>query len=353
MRDYLLKNPELLQEVMVELEKRQAETQRVAQASALKDNRQTLLNAPHSIVAGNPQGDVTLVEFFDYNCGYCKRALADVQQLVKADPKLRLVMKDFPVLGPDSVEASRVALAVKNQLQGDKLFDYHVKLMETRGRVNGERALAVAKEMGLDMARLQKDMDAPEVRAALQENVGLGDKLGLTGTPAFIVGERDHARRGRYRAAEAGRRERAAVRQGDLLRRRRRSRAHRRTPCHSGRARVRARRGGPKAGHAAVRQVRGVERPLRRAAPSAVACTFALILRAASASRRRLRRAPETVPFPLTAFRLRGRSAAGRRASGGTRRRPGCRPALEMLKPEPHGQGQPRSIRIWCASWRT
>ncbi|HEU4518541.1 MAG TPA: DsbA family protein [Microvirga sp.] len=186
-RDYLLKNPELLQEVMGELEKRQAETQRVAQASALKDNRQTLLNAPHSIVAGNPQGDVTLVEFFDYNCGYCKRALADVQQLVKSDPKLRLVMKDFPVLGPDSVEASRVALAVKNQLHGDKLFAYHVKLMETRGRVNGERALAVAKEAGLDMARLQKDMDAPEVREALQENVGLGDKLGLTGTPAFIV----------------------------------------------------------------------------------------------------------------------------------------------------------------------
>ena len=188
-RDYLLKNPEILQEVMAELEKRQAETQRVAQASALKENEKALLNAPHSIVVGNPQGDVTLVEFFDYNCGYCKRALADVRTLVKSDPKLKLVIKDFPVLGPDSVEASRVALAVKNQIQGEKLFDYHVRLMESRGRVNGERAMAVAKEMGVDMARLQKDIESPEVRTALQENMALGDKLSLTGTPAFIVGE--------------------------------------------------------------------------------------------------------------------------------------------------------------------
>ena len=122
---------------------------------------------------------------------------------MKADPKLRVVLKDFPVLGPDSVEASRVALAVKNQLKGDKLFDYHVKLMETRGRVNGERAIAVAKEMGVDMARLQKDMEAAEVRAAIQENVALGDKLGLTGTPAFIVGDEVISGRRRARAAAA------------------------------------------------------------------------------------------------------------------------------------------------------
>ncbi|MGO4571799.1 DsbA family protein [Microvirga sp. 2TAF3] len=188
-RDYLLKNPELLQEVIAELEKRQAESQRVAQASALKETRQSLLNAPHSLVVGNPSGDVTLVEFFDYNCGYCKQALNDLQTLVKSDPKLRVVLKDFPVLGPDSVEASRVSLAVKNQLQGEKLFDYHVKVLGARGRVNGERAMSVAKEMGLDMARLQKDMAGPEVLSALQENAGLGDKLSLTGTPAFIIGD--------------------------------------------------------------------------------------------------------------------------------------------------------------------
>jgi protein-disulfide isomerase len=188
-KDYLLKNPEVLTEVIAELEKRQGEAQQVAQASAVKEARQTLLNAPHSYVVGNPSGDITLVEFFDYNCGYCKKALADVQALLKNDPKLRVVLKDFPVLGPDSVEASRVALAAKKQLQGDKLLDYHVKVMDTRGRVNGEKALATAKEMGLDMARLQKDLESAEVRNALQENMALGDKLGLTGTPAFIIGE--------------------------------------------------------------------------------------------------------------------------------------------------------------------
>lgn len=188
-KEYLLKNPEVLSEVISELEKRQAEAQQVAQAGAVKETRQNLLNAPHSYVAGNPSGDVTLVEFFDYNCGYCKKALADVQTLMRSDPKLRVVLKDFPVLGPDSVEASRVALAVKNQLQGAKLFDYHVKLLDSRGRVNGERAMAVAKDMGVDMAKLQKDMESAEVRNALQENMALGDKLSLTGTPAFIIGE--------------------------------------------------------------------------------------------------------------------------------------------------------------------
>ncbi|CAA9353424.1 MAG: Outer membrane protein, partial [uncultured Microvirga sp.] len=178
-RDYLVKNPEVLQEAMAELERRQTEGQKAAQATALRDSRESLLNSPRDIVAGNPTGDVTLVEFFDYNCGYCKRALADVRGLVKADPKLRVVLKDFQVLGPESLEASRVSLAVKQQLKGEKLFDYHTKLMETRGRVNGERALAVAKEMGLDMTKLQKDVEGPDVRLAIQENVKLGDQLGL------------------------------------------------------------------------------------------------------------------------------------------------------------------------------
>lgn len=188
-KDYLLKNPEVLTEVIAELEKRQAEAQRIAQANAVKESQQALLNSPYAFVVGNPSGDVTLVEFFDYNCGYCKRSLADIQALIKADPKLRVVLKDFPVLGPDSVEASRVALAAKSQLQGAKLMEYHVKLMETRGRVNGERALAVAREMGLDLARLQRDMESPDVRTALQVNTELGDRLGLTGTPAFVIGD--------------------------------------------------------------------------------------------------------------------------------------------------------------------
>src|SRR5918997_4258936 len=153
-RDFLLTNPEVIQEAIVELERRQQEAQKTAQISALQSERNTLLHSPRGNLVGNPSGDVTLVEFFDYNCGYCKRALADIRVLMKADPKLRVVLKDFPVLGPDSVESSRVGLAVKQQLKGDKLFDYHARLIETRGKVNGERAMAVAKEVGVDMARL-------------------------------------------------------------------------------------------------------------------------------------------------------------------------------------------------------
>jgi protein-disulfide isomerase len=188
-KEYLLKNPELIQDAIVELERRQQEAQKAAQKTALRDERTTLLHSPRGNIVGNVSGDVTLVEFFDYNCGYCKRALTDLRALVKADPKLRVVLKDFPVLGQDSVEASRVALAAKQQLKGDKLFDYHVRLMDTRGRVNGERAQAVARDMGLDMARLQKDLDSDEIRATIQENMTLADKLGLTGTPAFVIGD--------------------------------------------------------------------------------------------------------------------------------------------------------------------
>lgn len=188
-KDYLIKNPDVLQEVLAEAEKRQVETQRLAQTAALKEARDLLLKGQHDVVAGNPTGDVTLIEFFDYNCGYCRKALSDVQALIKSDPKLRVVIKDFPVLGPESLEASEVAMAVAQQIKGDKLFDYHQKLLESKGRVNGAKAIQVAKEMGLDTAKLQKDMVSPEVKAAIAENRGLGDRLGLSGTPAFIVGD--------------------------------------------------------------------------------------------------------------------------------------------------------------------
>ncbi|GJE58483.1 DsbA family protein [Methylobacterium trifolii] len=188
-KEYLIKNPEVLQEAIAEGEKRQLETQRLAQAAALKESQAALMNSPHDVVAGNPAGDITMVEFFDYNCGYCRKALTDVQALIKGDPKLRVVIKDFPVLGPESVEASQMAVAAKQQLKGDKVFEFHQKLLESKGRVNAAKAVQVAKEMGLDIVRLQKDAQGPEVKAALAENRGLGDKLGLSGTPAFVIGD--------------------------------------------------------------------------------------------------------------------------------------------------------------------
>ena len=188
-KDYLVKNPDVLQEAIAEGERRAQETQKLAQAAALKESREALTNSPHGIVAGNPNGDVTLVEFFDYNCGYCRKAFTDVQTLIKSDPKLRVVLKDFPVLGAESLEASRIALAAKLQLRPEKMFDFHAKLLETKGRINGERAIAVAREFGADVERLKRDAQGPEVKAALTENVGLGDKLSLSGTPAFVIGD--------------------------------------------------------------------------------------------------------------------------------------------------------------------
>lgn len=188
-KDYLLKNPEVLQDALLELERRQQEAQQNSIKTSIREDKDAIFNAPLAMVVGNPQGDVTLVEFFDYNCGFCKKSLPDMKQLIKNDPKLRVVLKDFPVLGADSVEASRVALAAKMQLKGDKVFEFHTRLMELKGPVNGERTLNLAKEMGLDVARLQKDMSGADIKTALARTADIGDKLRLNGTPAFIIGE--------------------------------------------------------------------------------------------------------------------------------------------------------------------
>jgi protein-disulfide isomerase len=188
-RETLIRNPEIIQEALVELERRNTVAQAQAQRSAVTAEKARLVDPATSVIVGNPQGDVTLVEFMDYNCGFCKRAMEDVRVLAKDDPKLKIVIKDFPILGPDSVEASRVALAVRSQLQGQKYFDFHAKLMATKGRINAAKALEVAKESGVDVERARKEMDGPAVRAAIEDTVALGDRLGLTGTPAFILGD--------------------------------------------------------------------------------------------------------------------------------------------------------------------
>lgn len=188
-RETLLQNPELIQEALVELERRNTVAQAEAQRNAVTAEKARLVDPATSAIIGNPQGDVTLIEFMDYNCGFCKRALEDVRVLVKEDPKLKVVIKDFPILGPDSLEASRVAVAAMAQLQGPKYFDFHNKLMATKGRINGAKALEVAKEAGADVERLKKDMDSAQTKAVIEETVALGDRLGLTGTPAFILGD--------------------------------------------------------------------------------------------------------------------------------------------------------------------
>jgi protein-disulfide isomerase len=187
-RETILKNPEILQEAFAELEKRNQVAQAEAQSRAVVTEMPGIVDPAKSGIIGNPQGDVTLVEFYDYNCGFCKRSLEDLRVMMKDDPKLKVVLKEFPVLGPESLEASRVAVAVKAQISGQKYWEFHAKLMATRGRINGDKALEVAKEFGVDIARAKKEANEAPVKAIIDETVALGDRLGLTGTPAFIVG---------------------------------------------------------------------------------------------------------------------------------------------------------------------
>ncbi len=188
-KDYIVKNPELIQEALVELDKRQKEGERQARLKIVQDKQGPLFSAKHNAVFGNPNGDVTLVEFFDYNCGFCKRALGDLQKMLGEDKNLKVIVKDFPVLGQGSVEAATVSLALKQQLAADKVWLFHQRLLTARGQVGRQQALDAAKETGADMARLQRDMESPSVRGAIEENIQVADSLGLTGTPSYILGD--------------------------------------------------------------------------------------------------------------------------------------------------------------------
>ncbi len=189
-KDYLTANPELLEEMSAELQKRQAIAEAAKHKAAVEKNADAIFKSPRGVVIGNQNGDVNFVEFFDYNCGYCKKAMSDMLDLMKTDQKLRVVLKEFPVLGPGSMEAAQVAVAVRMQdPTGKKYLDFHQKLLGGRGQADKARALAAAKEAGLDMAKLEKDLASPEVKATLEENFKIAEDMGLNGTPSYVIGK--------------------------------------------------------------------------------------------------------------------------------------------------------------------
>ena len=189
-KNYIAAHPEVVQGALDELDKRQKEAEAEKARMTIRDNNATLLNSAHQVVLGNPKGDVTMVEFFDYNCGFCKRALPDMMSLLGANPNLRFVLKEFPVLGDGSVEAAHVAVAARMQdPTGKKYIEFHQKLLGGRGAADKARALAVAKDVGFDMARIEKDMDSPEVKTTIDEDMKLADLLGVSGTPTYVIGE--------------------------------------------------------------------------------------------------------------------------------------------------------------------
>jgi protein-disulfide isomerase len=188
-KEYLIAHPEVLQEVMAEFEKRQNAAELEKQMAGVRQHKEVLFNSTHQVTLGNPQGDVTMVEFFDYNCGYCKRALSDMLQLIKTDPNLKVVLKEYPVLGPGSLEAAQVAVAVRMQDKtGKKYLDFHQRLLGARGPADKAHALAAANEAGFDVARIEKDLASDEVRETLRENMKIADAVGLNGTPSYVIG---------------------------------------------------------------------------------------------------------------------------------------------------------------------
>ncbi|MEO1198446.1 MAG: DsbA family protein [Pseudomonadota bacterium] len=185
-RDYLIENPEILEEVSIALQEKRIAEEAERRIAAIAENQEALFNSPLDHATGNLQGDVTVVEFFDYNCPYCKRGHADLVDLVASDPNIRLVYKEFPVLGPGSVEATRVALAAGRQ---GRYLDMHKRLITLRGPADTETALAEARDLGLDMDQLEADMQDPELMRAVEEAHRLAGELGITGTPSYVVGD--------------------------------------------------------------------------------------------------------------------------------------------------------------------
>lgn len=189
-KDYLLAHPEVLQDAQAALDKRQQEAEAEKARTAIEKDSATLFNSAHQVVLGNPNGKITVVEFFDYNCPHCKDAVPDMVHLLKTDHDVKFVLKEFPILAQGSVDAAHVAVAVRMQdPSGAKYLAFHQQLFSIRGMIDQARALAVAKDVGCDMARIEKDMKSPEVQTTIDEDMKLADAIGVDGTPSYVIGD--------------------------------------------------------------------------------------------------------------------------------------------------------------------
>jgi len=186
-RTYLLENPEVIMEAVAVLEQRQAEEQARGDSDMIKANAGALFDDGHSWVGGNPDGDITLVEFMDYRCGYCKRAFPEVESLIEADGNIRIIIKEFPILGEQSVLASRFAIATL-QVAGDEGYkQVHDALMTFRGEISQPALERLAEGFGLDAEAITARMDSDAVTEVINENRALGQRLNITGTPSFVM----------------------------------------------------------------------------------------------------------------------------------------------------------------------
>ncbi|MBI1239666.1 MAG: thioredoxin domain-containing protein [Alphaproteobacteria bacterium] len=186
-REYLLAHPDILIDMTEALEAQENAKQSAAVRDVLTASRPEIEHDGYSHVAGNPNGDVTIVEFFDYNCGYCKHALDPLLSFVEADGNTRLVIKEFPILGPNSLVASKAAMAA--QRQEGKYWDFHLAMMRHAGPVNETAVFAIAQDVGLDVEKLKTDMADPAIGEQITKNHTLAANLKVTGTPTFVIGD--------------------------------------------------------------------------------------------------------------------------------------------------------------------
>jgi protein-disulfide isomerase len=186
-RDYLLANPDLLREMGQLLEQKERLAEDAQRKGALVSNADQIFRDGTDFVAGNPNGKVTMVEFFDYNCGWCKKGFSEVLALIESDKDLRFVLKEFPIFGGDSDYAAQAAIAASKQ---GKYWDLHVAMFSHEGKVTKEIVDELAAALGIDMARLKKDMESPETAGILERNRNLAQSLAINGTPAFIIDDK-------------------------------------------------------------------------------------------------------------------------------------------------------------------
>ena len=184
--DYIVAHPEVIKEAIQALQAKEEQSKADAQTQAVLENKDKLFNDPATPVAGNPMGDVTIVEFFDYHCPYCKAVAAPLQKLTEEDKGVRLVMKEFPILGQDSLLASQAALASVPQ---GKYWEFHQALMEHRGQFDMEVIKSIAAKVGLDPAKLEADMQSDTIKPIISANHDLAQTLDIGATPTFIIGD--------------------------------------------------------------------------------------------------------------------------------------------------------------------
>jgi Protein-disulfide isomerase len=187
-KEFLIANPEIMLDVQDALEQKQEEARLQQAQAAIENNQEALFSSANDVAFGNPKGDVTIVEFFDYNCGYCKRAMADMDKILASDSNVRFVLKELPILGEASVEAHKVSDAFR-KIAPEKYLDFHRALLGSSGRADDAKAVAVAESLGVSEAQIRQTMKDNPSEDSVREAYQLATSLGVTGTPSYVVGK--------------------------------------------------------------------------------------------------------------------------------------------------------------------